>query len=83
MVERPKTGRRRPSKAYKQAIKSYNGGSIFITYRSTSKEAAISPAKPLLDYRQQRYALKALQLSTNHLINSILPPTLRYEDGSA
>lgn len=47
------------------------------------REAAISPAKPLLDYKQQKYALRALQLPTNHPINSILPPTLRYGDGSA
>jgi hypothetical protein len=37
--ERLKTGRRRPLKAYKQAIKSYNEGSIFITYKSTSKRS--------------------------------------------
>jgi hypothetical protein len=38
-MKRLKTGQRRPLKAYKQAIKSYNGGSIFIAYRSTNKRS--------------------------------------------
>jgi hypothetical protein len=39
MMERLKTGRRRPLKAYKQAIKSYNEGFTFIIYRPTSKRS--------------------------------------------
>ena len=43
----------------------------------------MSPAGPLLDYRQQRYALRALRLPAGHPVNSLIPPTLRYGDGSA
>jgi hypothetical protein len=38
-MKRLKTGRRRPLKAYKQVIKSFNKGSIFIAYKSTSKRS--------------------------------------------
>ena len=47
------------------------------------KEAALTPAVPLLDDRQRRYALRALKLPPNSLINGLLPPTLRYGDGDA
>ena len=47
------------------------------------KEAALTPAVPLLDDRQRRYALRALKLPTAHPINELLPPTLRYGDGDA
>lgn len=47
------------------------------------REANLTPAEPLLDNRQQKYALRALKLPTNHPINSLLPPTLRYGDGDA
>jgi hypothetical protein len=46
-------------------------------------EAALVPATPLLDNRQRKYALRALQLPTTHPINGLLPPTLRYGDGEA
>jgi len=47
------------------------------------KEAALTPAVPLLEDRQRKYALRALKLLTAHPINGLLPPTLRYGDGDA
>ena len=47
------------------------------------KEAEMTPAEPLLDHRQRKYALRALKLPSNNPANSILPPTLRYGDGNA
>ena len=47
------------------------------------KEAALTPAIPLLEDRQRRYALRALKLSIGHPINDLLPATLRYGDGDA
>ena len=47
------------------------------------KEAALTPAVPLLEDRQRRYALRALKLPTGHPINDLLPPTVRYRDGDA
>jgi hypothetical protein len=47
------------------------------------REANLTPAEPLLDDRQRKYALRALKLPSGHPINSILPPTLRYGDGEA
>jgi hypothetical protein len=43
----------------------------------------MTPAIPLLDNRQRRYAARALKLPGNHPINNLLPPTLRYGDGDA
>jgi hypothetical protein len=45
------------------------------------KEAIMTPAIPLLDNRQRRYAVRAIKLPANHPINNLLPPTLRYGDG--
>ena len=47
------------------------------------KEAEMTPAEPLLDHRQRKYALRALKLPLNNPANSILSSTLRYEDGNA
>jgi hypothetical protein len=47
------------------------------------KEAALIPAESLLDDRQKRYALRALQLPSSNPINGLLPPILRYGDGDA
>jgi hypothetical protein len=47
------------------------------------REANLTPADPLLDDKQRKYALRALKLPSDHPINSILPPTLRYGDGEA
>lgn len=47
------------------------------------KEAEMTPAEPLLDHRQRKYALRALKLPSNNPANQILPPTLRYGDGNA
>ena len=46
------------------------------------KEAEITSAEPLLDYRQRKYALRALKLSLNNLVNQLLSLTLKYEDKS-
>src|SRR5271154_29236 len=46
-------------------------------------EAALIPAVPLLEDRQRKYALRALQLPSTHPINELLPATLRYGDGDA
>src|SRR5271156_5828740 len=47
------------------------------------KEASLTPAIPLLEDKQRRYALRALKLPISHPINELLPPTLRYGDGDA
>ena len=46
-------------------------------------EAALVPAAPLLNDRQRKYALRALQLPAIHPTNKLLPATLRYGDGDA
>jgi ribonuclease HI len=47
------------------------------------KEATMTPAIPLLNNRQRRYAVRALKLPVSHPINNLLPSTLRYGDGDA
>ena len=47
------------------------------------KEAGLTPAEPLLDYRERKYALRGLKLPAIAPANQLLPPTLRYGDGDA
>jgi ribonuclease HI len=47
------------------------------------KEAALTPAVPLLEDRQRRYALRALKLPAGNPINDLLPATIRHGDGEA
>jgi hypothetical protein len=49
--------------------------------KSLLKKVNMTPAIPLLDNKQRRYAERALKLPRNHFINNLLPLTLRYEDG--
>jgi hypothetical protein len=46
--------------------------------RLLQEEAGFLPAEKLLSYRQNLYILRALQKPIEHLVNSLLPPTLRY-----
>jgi ribonuclease HI len=43
----------------------------------------MTPAGPLLDHRQRKYALRALKLPLNNLANQLLPQTLKFGDGNA
>jgi hypothetical protein len=47
------------------------------------KEAALILVLSVLKDKQRRYALRALKLLIGHLINEVLPPTIRYEDRDA
>lgn len=46
-------------------------------------ESGLVPARMMLDYRQQKYALRLLTLPDGHLAKDILPITLRIGDGNA
>ena len=39
--------------------------------------------EPLLDYRQRKFALRALKLSIYNLVNQLISLTLKYRDGNA
>jgi hypothetical protein len=43
----------------------------------------MTPAEPLLNHRQRKYALRALKLSLINPANQLLPLTLKYRDGNA
>ena len=43
----------------------------------------MTPAEPLLNYKQRKFALRGLKLPFNNSVNELLPPTLKYGDGSA
>ena len=43
----------------------------------------MTPAEPLLDHRQRKYALRALKLPLINPANELLPLTLKYGDESA
>jgi hypothetical protein len=43
----------------------------------------MTPAEPLLNYRQRKYALRALKLPSINPSNQLLPLTLKYGDGNA
>ena len=43
----------------------------------------MTPAEPLLDHRQRKFALRALKLPQSNPANQILPQTLKYGDGNA
>jgi hypothetical protein len=47
------------------------------------KKAEMTPTEPLLDHKQRKFTLRALKLPVNNPANQLLPPTLRYGDGSA
>ena len=47
------------------------------------KEAEMTPIEPLLDHKQRKFTLRALKLPSTNPANQLLPPTLRYGDGSA
>jgi Reverse transcriptase (RNA-dependent DNA polymerase)/Endonuclease-reverse transcriptase len=47
------------------------------------KEAEMTPIEPLLDHKQRKFTLRALKLPSINPANQLLPPTLRYGDGSA
>jgi hypothetical protein len=47
------------------------------------KEAEMTPAEPLLNHKQRKYALRALKLSLINPANQLLSLTLKYGDGNA
>jgi hypothetical protein len=47
------------------------------------KEAEMTPAEPLLNHRQRKFALRALKLPSTNPANQLLPLTLKYGDGNA
>ena len=42
----------------------------------------MTPAGPLLDYRQRKYVLRTLKLPSNNPANQLLSLTLKYGDGN-
>jgi len=43
----------------------------------------MTPAEPLLNHRQRKFALRALKLPSTNPANQLLPSTLKYGDGNA
>jgi hypothetical protein len=43
----------------------------------------MTPAEPLLNYRQRKYTLRALKLPLTNLVNELLLLTLKYRDENA
>jgi hypothetical protein len=43
----------------------------------------MTPAEPLLNYRQRKFALRALKLPSTNPANQLLPLTLKYRDENA
>jgi hypothetical protein len=43
----------------------------------------MTPVEPLLDYKQQKFTLRALKFPLSNSANQLLPPTLQYGDGDA